>query len=180
MMFRSVRALMLPSAENYALGVLTGDFNGDGWPDITWLAIRRRRSCTSTSMTDTSRTRRYSRGVAFDENGRALSGMGVAARIPSGSGLMDLFRTNFSDERETLYRDRGGGEFEDITRSAGMGVNTRYVGWGCGFFDFDNDGWADLLLVNGHVFPEVERLGNDLHFKRASPSCIGATRKNGV
>jgi hypothetical protein len=55
-----------------------------------------------------------------------------------------------------------------VTIAAGIGRNTRYVGWGCGFFDFDNDGWKDLLLVNGHVFPEVERLGIDIHFKDRS------------
>jgi hypothetical protein len=76
-----------------------------------------------------------------------------------------LFRSNFSDERETLYRNRGRGEFDDATQSAGMARNTRFVGWGCGFFDFDNDGWKDLLLVNGHVYPEVDRLNIDIHYQ---------------
>ena len=105
------------------------------------------------------------RGAAFDENGRAMSGMGVTSGDFDGDGLPDIFRSNFSDERETLYRNRGGGEFDDVTTPAGLSRNTRYVGWGCGFFDFDNDGRPDLLLVNGHVFPEVERLGIDIHFK---------------
>jgi hypothetical protein len=94
--------------------------------------------------------------------------MGATAADTRGSGHLDVFRTNFSDERETLYRNNGGGEFEDVTRNAGMGNNTRYVGWGCGFFDFDNDGWKDLLLVNGHVFPEVERLKTSLHYKEGA------------
>jgi hypothetical protein len=105
------------------------------------------------------------RGVAFDDNGKAMSGMGVTAADYDGNGWLDIFRSNFSDERETLYRNRGGGEFDDATVAAGMARNTRFVGWGCGFFDFDNDGWKDLLLVNGHVFPEVERLGIDIHYK---------------
>ena len=105
------------------------------------------------------------RGVAFDENGKAMSGMGVAAADYDGDGLPDIFRSNFSDERETLYRNRGGGQFDDVTIAAGIARNTRYVGWGCGFFDFDNDGWKDLLLVNGHVFPEVDRLGIDIHYR---------------
>ena len=75
------------------------------------------------------------------------------------------FRSNFSDERETLYHNRGGADFDDATISAGLGRNTRWVGWGCGFFDFDNDGWKDLFLVNGHVFPEVDRLKIDIHYK---------------
>jgi hypothetical protein len=94
-----------------------------------------------------------------------MSGMGVAAGDFDGDGRPDIFRSNFSDERETLYRNRGGGEFDDVTVGAGLSRNTRYVGWGCGFFDFDNDGRPDLLLVNGHVFPEVERLGIDIHFR---------------
>ena len=94
-----------------------------------------------------------------------MSGMGVAAADYDGDGLPDIFRSNFSDERETLYRNRGGGEFDEVTASAGLARNVRYVGWGCGFFDFDNDGWKDLLLVNGHVFPEVDRLVSAIRYK---------------
>ena len=101
----------------------------------------------------------------LDDSGRALSGMGVAAGDYDGDGSLDLFRSNFSDERETLYRNRGQGEFDDAAQSAGLAHNTRFVGWGCGFFDFDNDGWKDLLLVNGHAYPEVDRLGIDVRYK---------------
>jgi hypothetical protein len=94
-----------------------------------------------------------------------MSGMGASAADYDHRGWLSIFRSNFSDERETLYRNRGKGEFEDVTTSAGMGHNTRFVGWGCAFADFDNDGWQDLLLVNGHVFPEVDRKGIDIHFK---------------
>ncbi len=150
---------------NYGLGVLVGDFNDDGWPDI-YVACDQTPSILYINKHDgTFEDEALLRGVAFDENGRALSGMGATAADTRGSGRQDLFRTNFSDERETLYRDHGQGQFEDATRDAGMGANTRYVGWGCGFFDFDNDGWPDLLLVNGHVFPEVGRLNNGLRYK---------------
>jgi hypothetical protein len=80
-------------------------------------------------------------------------------------GHASIFRSNFSDEFETLYHNRGDGNFDDVTLDAGLGQNTRYVGWGTGFFDFNNDGWKDLLLVNGHVFPEVEKLNIDIHYK---------------
>ncbi len=80
-------------------------------------------------------------------------------------GQLSIFRTNFSDERETLYRNRGDGNFDEVTLEAGLGRNTSYVGWGTGFFDFDNDGWKDLFLVNGHAFPEVDTLHIDIHSK---------------
>jgi hypothetical protein len=150
---------------NYALGVLTGDFNGDGLVDI-YVACDQTPSLLYINQGNGKFAEEaVLRGAAFDENGRAMSGMGVTAGDFDGDGLPDIFRSNFSDERETLYRNRGGGEFDDVTVSAGLSRNTRYVGWGCGFFDFDNDGRPDLLLVNGHVFPEVERLGIDIHFK---------------
>jgi enediyne biosynthesis protein E4 len=91
--------------------------------------------------------------------------MGVTAADYLHDGLISIFRTNFSDELETLYRNVGKGDFRDVTTEAGLGKNTRYVGWGCGFFDFDNDGWPDLLLVNGHAFPEVDRLKIDIHYR---------------
>ena len=151
--------------QNYSLGVLTGDFNSDGLVDI-YVACDQTPSLLYINQGNGKFAEEaVLRGVAFDENGKAMSGMGVAAADYDGDGQLDIFRSNFSDERETLYHNRGRGDFDDITIAAGIGRNTRYVGWGCGFFDFDNDGWKDLLLVNGHVFPEVERLGIDIHFK---------------
>ncbi|HLH20281.1 MAG TPA: CRTAC1 family protein [Bryobacteraceae bacterium] len=151
--------------ENYALGVVTGDFNGDGLTDI-YVACDRTPSLLYINQGHGKFSEEaVLRGAAYDESGKAMSGMGVAVGDFDGDGLPDIFRSNFSDERETLYRNRGGGEFDDVTIPAGLGRNTNYVGWGCGFFDFDNDGLPDLLLVNGHVFPEVDRLGIDIHFR---------------
>jgi hypothetical protein len=150
---------------HYALGVLTGDFNGDGRPDI-YVACDQTPSLLYINQGNGTFTEEaLLRGVAYDENGKAMSGMGVTAADYDGDGLLDIFRSNFSDERETLYRNRGKGEFDDVTAAAGLAHNTRYVGWGCGFFDFDNDGWKDLLLVNGHVFPEVDRLNTAVRYK---------------
>ena len=151
--------------QNYGLGVLTGDFNGDGLTDI-YVACDQTPSILYINRGDgTFRDEALLRGAALDDNGKALSGMGADAADFDGDGWPDIFRTNFSDERETLYRNRGKGEFDDATLSAGMAHNTRFVGWGCGFFDFDNDGWKDLLLVNGHVFPEVDKLSTDIRYK---------------
>jgi hypothetical protein len=150
---------------HYALSVLTGDFNEDGLTDI-YVACDQ----TPSLLYINKGGGRFEeegvlRGVAFDQNGKALSGMGVDAADYAGDGHAGIFRSNFSDEFETLYRNRGKGNFDDVTLEAGLGANTRDVGWGAGFFDFDNDGWKDLLLVNGHAFPEVEKLHIDIHYK---------------
>ncbi len=150
---------------NYSLGVLTGDFNGDGLTDI-YVACDQTPSLLYMNRGDgTFEEEALFRGAALDGNGKALSGMGVAAGDYLHEGLPSIFRTNFSDELETLYRNKGKGEFEDVSIDAGLGLNTRFVGWGCGFLDFDNDGWLDLLLVNGHAFPEVDKLKIDVHYR---------------
>ncbi len=150
---------------HYSLSVLTGDFNEDGLPDI-YVACDQTPSLLYINQGKGKfEEEALLRGVAFDGNGKAMSGMGVDAADYAGDGHASIFRTNFSDEFETLYRNRGEGNFDDVTLDAGLGRNTRYVGWGAGFFDFNNDGWKDLLLVNGHAFPEVDRLGIDIHYK---------------
>ncbi len=150
---------------HYSLSVLTGDFNEDGLPDI-YVACDQTPSLLYINKGGGKfEEEGVLRGVAFDQNGKAMSGMGVDAADYTGDGRLSIFRTNFSDEFETLYRNRGAGNFDDVTLDAGLGQNSRYVGWGAGFFDFNNDGWKDLLLVNGHVFPEIDRLHIDIHYK---------------
>ena len=83
--------------------------------------------------------------------------MGSTVADYDGDGKLDIFKTNFSDDTSTLYRNNGNGTFDDVTFAAGLGLYTRYLGWGTMFLDFDNDGWPDLLLVNGHVYPEVDK-----------------------
>lgn len=150
---------------SYCLTALASDFDNDGWPDL-FVACDQTPSLLYMNQHDgTFSEEALLRGAALDENGKALSGMGATAADYLHSGALSIFRTNFSDERETLYRNRGEGQFDDVTLSSGMAHNTRFVGWGCGFFDFDNDGWDDLLLVNGHVFPEVDRKQTDVRYR---------------
>ena len=152
-------------SQSYCLTALTGDFDNDGWPDI-FVACDQTPSLLYMNQHDgTFREEGLLRGAALNEDGKAMSGMGATAADIAHSGWLSIFRTNFSDERETLYRNNGKGEFEDATQAVGMARNTRFVGWGCAFFDFDNDGWRDLMLVNGHVFPEVDRKQTDVRYK---------------
>ena len=150
---------------NYSLGVLTGDFDGDGLTDI-YVASDQTASILYINQGGGKFVDEgLMRGAALNDNGRAMSGMGVTAADYLREGVLSIFRTNFSDELETLYRNQGKGEFQDVSVESGMGQNTRFVGWGCGFFDFDNDGWPDLLLANGHAFPEVDRLKIDIQYR---------------
>jgi len=142
---------------HYALSVSTLDYDNDGWPDIFV-------ACDSTAsilyhnnhdgtFTDVA----VVAGAAFNDDGRAQAGMGSTVADYNGDGWLDIFKTNFSDDTSTLYRNNGDGTFSDVTTAAGLGLHTKYLGWGAMFFDFDNDGWPDLLLVNGHVYPEVDK-----------------------
>jgi hypothetical protein len=92
--------------------------------------------------------------------------MGVAVGDYDRNGTMDIFKTNFAGDTSTLYANTGKGLCEDRTFAAGIGLNSRWLGWGVSFVDLDNDGWLDLFLVNGHVYPEVERLKTEAGYKQ--------------
>jgi hypothetical protein len=142
---------------HYALSVSTLDYDDDGWPDI-YIACDTAPSILYHNNHDrTFSDVAVTAGAAFNEDGRAQAGMGSTVADFNGDGKLDIFRTNFSDDTSTLYRNNGNGTFDDVTFAAGLGLHTQYLGWGTMFLDFDNDGWPDLLLVNGHVYPEVDR-----------------------
>jgi hypothetical protein len=142
---------------HYSLSVSTLDFDDDGWPDIyvacdstPSILYRNNHDGTFTDVAVTA-------GAAFNEDGREQAGMGSSIGDYDGDGRLDIFKTNFSDDTSTLYHNNGDGTFTDATFSAGLGLHTQYLGWGTMFFDFDNDGWPDLILANGHVYPEVDK-----------------------
>jgi len=100
----------------------------------------------------------YPSGVALDENGREQAGMGLAVGDYDNDGLVDFYITNFSDDTNTLYRNDGEGNFTDVTYQAGLGEPTiPFLGWGTAFLDYDNDGWKDIVVANGHVYPAVDQ-----------------------
>jgi hypothetical protein len=98
-------------------------------------------------------------GAALSEDGLEQAGMGVAAGDFNHDGLLDIVKTNFADDTPTLYKSEGGGFFTDVTLLAGLGVNTHFLGWGVGFMDLDHDGWKDIVMVNGHIYPSIDQLG---------------------
>jgi hypothetical protein len=95
-------------------------------------------------------------GCAYSDNGHEQAGMGVAVADYDCDGWFDIFKTNFVDDTVNLYHNNGDGTYSDVSSTSGVGINNRYVAWGCGFIDYDNDGWTDIVQVNGHVYPEVD------------------------
>jgi hypothetical protein len=148
---------------HYGFSVSTFDFDDDGWPDI-YVACDSTPSILYRNNHDgTFNDVAVTAGAAFNEDGKEQAGMGSTIGDYNGDGRLDIFKTNFSDDTSTLYRNNGDGTFDDVTFAAGLGLYTKYLGWGTMFLDVDNDGWPDLLLVNGHVYPEVDsqHLGSD-------------------
>jgi len=150
----------------YALGVSTLDFDDDGWVDL-YVAndsnpsalYRNNRDGTFTDIA-------VSAGCAYSQDGKPQAGMGVAVGDYNRNGLMDIFKTNFAGDTSTLYANTGKGLCDDRTFASGIGRNTRWLGWGVGFLDLDLDGWLDLFLVNGHVYPEVEVLRTEAGYRQ--------------
>ena len=142
----------------YSLGVLVADFDNDAWPDIYVANDSAPAALYRNNKNGTFTDIGIEAGCAFSIDGKPQAGMGVTAGDYNRDGWLDIFKTNFSGDTSTLYRNVGGAEFDDVTFPAGIGINTRWLGWGCGFLDVDNNGWLDIFLVNGHVYPEVAKL----------------------
>jgi hypothetical protein len=139
---------------SYGMGAASADFDNDGWPDI-YVACDTAPSLLYRNNHDgTFRETAAPAGCAFDEHGVTLAGMGAGVGDYDGDGWLDIVRTNFSDQVTTLYRNDGGA-FEVTSIRAGLGINRKYVGFGVNFFDFDNDGWRDLFIANGHVYSQL-------------------------
>jgi len=150
----------------FGFTVLTGDFDNDGWPDFFV-------ACDSTPSLYFHNKRNgtfeeigLATGLAVNEDGREQAGMGATAADYDGDGYLDLFKTNFSSDTNTLYRNLGNGNFSDVTARAGLAVQTRYVKWGTAFVDVDNDGWKDLFVAAGHVYPFVDKSGLGEEFRQ--------------
>jgi hypothetical protein len=150
----------------YGLGVATLDFDSDGWVDV-YVANDSNPSALYRNNRDGTFTDiGVAAGCAYSQDGKPQAGMGIAIGDYDRTGTMDIFKTNFAGDTSTLYANTGDGFCEDRTFAAGIGINTRWLGWGVGFLDLDSDGWLDLFLVNGHVYPEVEQLQTEAGYKQ--------------
>ena len=145
------------ATQGYGMTVVAADLDEDGWPDI-YVACDSTPSLLFMNNHDgTFREEGVLRGVALSEDGTEQAGMGVGVGDYDLDGHLDLFKTHFADDANGLYRNDGKGNFDDVTRTSRLGVETRYVCWGAGIVDLDNDGHPDLFMVTGNVYPEVER-----------------------
>jgi enediyne biosynthesis protein E4 len=150
----------------YGLGVSTLDFDADGWTDL-YIANDSNpstlyRNKGGSGFEDIA----VAAGCAYSADGKNQAGMGVAVGDYDRNGTLDIFKTNFASDTSTLYANSGDGDCEDRTFAAGVGINTRWLGWGAGFLDLDNDGWLDLFLANGHVYPEAWQIPGEASYKQ--------------
>jgi enediyne biosynthesis protein E4 len=140
---------------HYALGAVVSDFDNDGWPDIFVACDSTPNLLYHNQKDGTFREISVEAGVAYGDSGQEQGGMGAAAGDYDNDGLTDIAVSNFIDETSALYRNGGDMFFEDMTYLGGLALNTGYVGWGILFVDFDQDGFKDIFIANGHIYPEL-------------------------
>ena len=162
----SLKAGITAADGTYGLGVSTLDFDDDGWTDL-YVANDSNPSTLYRNRRDgTFEDIAIRAGCAYSQDGKPQAGMGLAMGDYDRNGTIDIFKTNFAGDTSTLYANTGSGLCEDRTFASGIGINTRWLGWGVAFVDLDQDGWLDLFLVNGHVYPEVEQLKTEAGYRQ--------------
>ncbi|MBS1809876.1 MAG: CRTAC1 family protein [Acidobacteria bacterium] len=164
-------------SERYPMSAVAADFNKDGWQDIyvacdSTASILYRNNGNGT-FTDIA----LESGTAYNEDGQPQAGMGLGIGDYNNDGKLDIFKTHFAEDTPVLYRNLGKWFFEDATFAAGFGTATKYVCWGAGMPDLDNDGWVDIAFVTGNVYPEVEKYFKD--YPHRSPRMFFRNLGNG-
>ena len=161
----SEKAGILKPGPRYSITSVSYDFDNDGWPDI-YIAV----DSEPAMLLQNNRNGTFSEvavmaGCAYNSDGHEQAGMGLGVADYDCDGWFDIFKTNFADDTSDLYHNNGDGTFTELSFNSGIGINNKYVAWGCGFIDYDNDGWPDIIQVNGHVYPEVDKYNFGESFK---------------
>ena len=142
----------------YGFTAIFVSLNGDGRPDLVVGNDSEPNYLYINKGDGTFEDDSYLSGFALNEDGREIASMGIAAGDYENNGLIDFFVTDFGDDYKVLYHNDGDASFTDVSYKAGVAQTTiPFVGWGDGFIDYDNDGWLDLFMVNGHVYPQVDQ-----------------------
>ena len=163
----------------YGLGAMWGDYDNDGWPDLYVANDAGPNYLYRNQHDGTFEETGLVQGADLSGEGQEQGSMGVDFGDYNNDGHLNIIVTNFVDQSDTLYRNQGAQGFADASWNAGIAQPTRpYVGWGTSFFDMDNDGWLDLLVVNGHVYPQVDTISGEARF--AQPMLSFRNRHNGT
>ncbi len=161
----SEKAGILKPGPRYSITGVSYDFDNDGWPDI-YVAVDSEPSILFKNNHDGTFTDiAVMSGCAYNDDGHEQAGMGIGVADYDCDGWLDIFKTNFADDTSNLYHNNGDGTFSDLSFNSGVGINNNYVAWGCGFIDYDNDGWPDIMQINGHVYPEIDKYNFGETFK---------------
>jgi hypothetical protein len=153
----SEKAGIMKPGPRYSITAVSYDIDNDGWPDI-YVAVDSEPSILFHNNHDgTFADIAVMAGCGYSQDGNEQAGMGVAVGDYDCDGWFDIFKTNFADDTSNLYHNNGDGTFTEVTFQAGVAFDTQGVKWGCGFIDYDNDGWPDILQVDGHVYPNIDQ-----------------------
>jgi hypothetical protein len=151
----------------YGLGAVWGDYNNDGRPDLYVANDSTPNYLYRNEGNGTFTEVGVPAGVAFSEDGREQAGMGVDFEDYDNDGWLDIVVTNFSDDYNTIYHNSGKGFFTDVSVDTGIAADSqRDLSWGVGFFDFNNDGFKDLFIANGHIYPQVDKYGLKISYRQ--------------
>ena len=163
----------------YGLGATWGDYDNDGWPDLFVADDATPNHLYHNNHDGTFTDDAMVGGIAMNSEGQALGSMGVTWGDYDHSGRLSMFISEFADQPNTLYRNEGSRGFEDVAMPSRLGqASLPLVGWGTTFFDMDNDGWLDLFVVNGHVYPQMDNVKGSAAY--AEPMLLHRNLRNGT
>jgi enediyne biosynthesis protein E4 len=143
---------------SFGLTAVVCDVDEDGWPDLFVACDSTFSYMLMNNRDGTFREEALLRGLATNSDGMRMAGMGVGIGDYDLDGHLDIVRTHFYNQPTGIYHNDGKGNFEDETGASGLGQEHRFIDWGAGLFDFDNDGWPDILIASGTVYPELDKI----------------------